>query len=309
MAVNTKILSEKDLHTAAEIIKAGGLVVFPTETVYGIGANALLDSAVERIFAAKNRPADNPLIIHLADVEQAERYAVTTDSYYRLAEKFMPGALTVILQSRGAVSSLVTAGLDTVAVRVPQNSIAKRLIELSGVPIAAGALTVILQSRGAVSSLVTAGLDTVAVRVPQNSIAKRLIELSGVPIAAPSANISGRPSATRAEHIFEELSGRVDAIIDSTSSDIGLESTVVMLSAPPMLLRPGAVSPEQLRAILPDLEISSGVEGILAKNEVVRSPGLHYRHYAPRAKCRLIIGAIAPRGSFARATQSNIARP
>ena len=186
--MNTKIIkiSYSDLNgtemlaEAASVIKRGGLVVFPTETVYGLGGDATNPDAARKIYQAKGRPSDNPLIIHISTPSQADEYAYTNEVYYKLASKFMPGPLTLVLKSKDSV------------------------------PIA---------TRG--------GLDTVAVRCPENPIARKLISLSGTPIAAPSANLSGKPSPTKASHVIEDMMGRVDMIIDGGESDFGLESTIL----------------------------------------------------------------------------------
>ena len=233
-----------EIQQAADILRQGGLVVFPTETVYGLGGDATSDRAATAIYKAKGRPSDNPLIIHVADPTEAEPYAITSDAYYRLARQFMPGPLTVILPK-------------------------KETIPLS----------------------VTGGLETVAVRCPDHAIARALIKAAGVPIAAPSANRSGRPSPTCAAHAFEDLNGRVDAIIDGGDCEVGLESTIVKLEGERgILLRPGAVTPEDLRRVLPDLVIADAVTAALAEGERVLSPGMKYRHYAPAAPLVLLEG-------------------
>lgn len=226
-----------------EIIRRGGLVAFPTETVYGLGANALDSEASAKIYAAKGRPSDNPLIIHLARVTDAEKYCHVPKLFYRLAEAFMPGPLTVVMDKRDIVPKSVTGGLDTVAVRVPSCE-----------------------------------------------AAARLIEAAGVPIAAPSANLSGKPSPTLAEHVIEDMSGRVDMIIDGGSCDIGLESTIVKLQGDEMiLLRPGGVSLEMLQAI-GDVIVDKAVVGSLEDGERPMAPGMKYRHYAPDTKIVLLDG-------------------
>ena len=231
----------------AEIIKSGGLVVFPTETVYGLGADATNADAARRIFEAKGRPSDNPLIIHIANPCDAEKYAYTNETYYLLAEKFMPGPLTVVLNSRETIPAA---------------------------------------TRG--------GLSTVAVRCPESRIARRLIELSGVPIAAPSANLSGSPSPTLAEHAIADMSGRVDAIIDGGAADFGLESTIVKIEegGRAVLLRPGAITPDDIRSVGISLEINSAVTAELKPGEVAESPGMKYKHYAPRCPLYLLDGDV-----------------
>ena len=243
--------TEKDLvavREAAEVIRSGGLVVFPTETVYGLGADATDPDAAERIYAAKGRPSDNPLIIHIADPEDAERYAVTSRLYYRLAEAFRPGPLTVILPVR-----------DTIPRRV------------------------------------TAGLDTVAVRCPAHPVARALIRAAGRPIAAPSANLSGSPSPTNANHVRDDMDGRVDIILDGGSSTIGLESTIVKLESDGTmtLLRPGAITPEDLsEATGVGVAIADAVLSALRPGETVLSPGMKYKHYAPKIPFYLLDGTV-----------------
>lgn len=249
--MNTKILKINDpkdspdaIKEASDIILSGGLVVFPTETVYGLGGNALLSDAAQKIYAAKGRPSDNPLIIHIAEPSDAEKYAFVSDAYYKLAKAFMPGPLTVIMPKRECI------------------------------PVS-----------------VTGGLDTVAVRCPSHATAHALIEACGVPIAAPSANISGRPSPTSAKYVEEDMSGRVDMIIDGGECEIGLESTIVSISGNSLtLLRPGAITYDALCCVCDDVKIAPAVTGKLAENEKPLSPGMKYRHYAPNADFVLLDG-------------------
>ena len=236
------------LMKAAQIIRTGGLVIFPTETVYGLGGDATNPEAARRIYSAKGRPSDNPLIIHLADPKDAEKYTVTTPAYYTLAERFMPGPITVVMRS-----------LDS----IPR------------------------ETRG--------GLDTVAVRCPSNKIARALISYSGVPIAAPSTNLSGSPSPTNAAHVIDDMLGRVDMIIDGGFCDIGLESTIVSVDADGglTLLRPGKITVEQLNEVFPKVRIADAVTDRLKDGAVALSPGMKYRHYAPRADLVLLDGEIS----------------
>ena len=238
--------SENDIKYAADVIKRGGLVAFPTETVYGLGGDATNPDAAEKIFAAKGRPSDNPLIIHVANPDEAENYAITTPLYYKLAEHFMPGPLTVILEAK-----------DTVP----------------------------LATRG--------GLSTVAVRCPINPIANKLIELSGVPIAAPSANLSGSPSPTNAQHAIDDLYDKIEVIIDGGSSDFGVESTIVKLEddSTMTLLRPGSITIDELRCIA-DVKLANAVVASLAEGEIALSPGMKYRHYAPKSTLVLLDGEL-----------------
>jgi len=233
-----------DIDAAGVILRQGGLVVIPTETVYGLGGNALDEDAAKKIYAAKGRPSDNPLIIHISDPKDAEKYCITNEYYYRLAEAFMPGPLTVILPK-------------------------KDIIPFS----------------------VTGGLDTVAVRCPSHPVARAVINAAGVPVAAPSANISGRPSPTCAEFVIEDMNGRVDMIIDGGNCEIGLESTIVKLEeSKAILLRPGAITCDALACVCEEVEIANAVANALSENERPLSPGMKYRHYAPKSPFVLIKG-------------------
>ncbi len=222
---------------AASVLHGGGLVVFPTETVYGLGANALDALAVDRIFAAKGRPANNPLIVHVTDVPTVSQVAADwPPSADRLARRFWPGPLTLVLPKRS---------------NVPDN--------------------------------VTAGASTVAVRVPANAVAQALLRAAGVPVAAPSANRSSELSPTRAEHVLESLSGRVDLVLDGGPTTGGLESTVLDLTtSPPRLLRPGLVGPGALEAEIGLLARTA--EPPFAEGGALPSPGMLPRHYAPRTR-------------------------
>jgi L-threonylcarbamoyladenylate synthase len=239
--VRTEILpaTEEHIARAAAVIRAGGLVAFPTETVYGLGADALNEDAVRKIFLAKERPADDPLIVHIASASQLPQLArQIPQRAWDLIERFWPGPLTLVLPKTE---------------RVP--------------------------------TVTTGGLDTVAVRMPSHPVAKRLIELSAVPIAAPSANRFGRPSPTIAKHVWEDLHGRIDLILDGGPTPIGVESTVLDLTVdPPMVLRPGGVTLEELRAVLGDVQMLDAAHTEAAK----RSPGTRSRHYAPRAQVLLV---------------------
>jgi L-threonylcarbamoyladenylate synthase len=232
---------ETGVRRGAEVIRAGGLVAFPTETVYGLGADALSESAVARIFEAKERPRGNPLIVHLAGAAALESVAARVPSCARAAAtRFWPGPLTLVLPRAGTMP-LITTG----------------------------------------------GLETVAVRVPSHPVARALIEASGRPIAAPSANRSGRPSPTRAEHVREDLDGRIELILDGGPTSVGVESTVLdMTTEPPMLLRPGGVTLEALQDCLGTVQMLGSDD----EEAAGRSPGLRYRHYAPRAQV-IVIGA------------------
>ncbi len=228
------------VRAAAKVINRDGLVAFPTETVYGLGAHALHAKAIAKIFSAKGRPQDNPLIVHVADISELSLLARDIPPEARLlAERFWPGPLTMVLRRK------------------------------EGVPDA-----------------VTAGLDTVAVRMPSHPVARALLRAAKAPIAAPSANLSTRPSPTSAAHVIEDLMGRVDIIIDGGSCAIGLESTVVDLThRPALLLRPGGITLEMLNEVM-------AVEQYRQKGkEPPRSPGMKYRHYAPKAKVIIVEGS------------------
>jgi L-threonylcarbamoyladenylate synthase len=237
--------SKKQLQKAGQIIKNGGLVVFPTETVYGLGADATDSEAAKKIYAAKGRPSDNPLIIHVSDPKEAEKYTYTNETYYKLASAFMPGPLTVILPVK-----------DT----IPKE--------------------------------VTAGLDTVALRCPSHPVALEFIKAAGTPIAAPSANLSGSPSPTCYKHVFQDMNGRVDMIIDGGECEIGLESTIVKIESDNtlVLLRPGAITVDELSVIAGEVVIADSVIGKLKDGERVLSPGMKYKHYAPNAQFFLLDG-------------------
>lgn len=234
------------IQEAADILLRGGLVVFPTETVYGLGGNATDPMAAEKIYAAKGRPADNPLIIHIADPSDAERYTVTSTLYYRLAKAFMPGPLTVVMPVRETIPKTVTAGLPTVAVRCPLHH-----------------------------------------------TARALIRAAGVPIAAPSANLSGSPSPTCCAHVIDDMQGRVDMILDGGESEIGLESTIVKIEDDNSvtLLRPGAITPKDLEKVCDKVYIAPAVLNALKPGEIVLSPGMKYKHYAPKVPFFLLSGA------------------
>lgn len=230
---------EAAIAKAAEIIRKGGTVAFPTETVYGLGANALDGASVQKIYTAKGRPSWNPLIVHVSSKEMLDTLATSyPEGFDKLAAKFMPGPLTFLLPK---------------SERIPNE--------------------------------VSAGRNDVAVRMPKHPIALQLIAAAGVPIAAPSANRSGKTSPTSAEHVLEDLDGRIDAILDGGSCDVGVESTVInLLVNPPMILRPGGVSKESIEEILgkPVTVFEKAAEGTDA--QALPSPGMMLRHYAPNAK-------------------------
>ncbi len=236
---------DKQLDTPAQVLKSGGLVAFPTETVYGLGANALDKNAVENIYKAKGRPVDNPLIVHIADTEAVESLtAMTPKIAPMLMDAFWPGPLTLVMSKSSVIPSIITGGLDTVGIRMPSNP-----------------------------------------------IALALIEKAGIPVAAPSANSSGRPSPTLAKHVVEDLYGKVDVIIDGGITRVGVESTVLDITVnPPVILRPGGVTLEQLKRLLGRVIIGSTLSDTF-EDSVPRSPGMKYRHYAPKATLLLIQGS------------------
>ena len=235
----------EDVKRAAALLREGGLVVIPTETVYGLGGDGTNPLSSNKIYAAKGRPSDNPLIIHIAEIEDAEKYAYTNELYYKLAKAFMPGPLTVILKKKDSV---------------PYET--------------------------------TGGLDTVAIRCPSHPVAHAIIKEAGVPVAAPSANISGKPSTTAVKYVIEDFDGRVDMIIDGGACEIGLESTIVLVteSGGLILLRPGAITYDALCCVCDDVTISSTLEGTLSENERPLSPGMKYKHYAPASQLVLLDG-------------------
>ena len=244
--INPEKINSENIYTCAAILRAGGLVAFPTETVYGLGGLATDANAASKIYAAKGRPSDNPLIIHIAEPSDAERYAYTCELYYKLASAFMPGPLTVILPKKDTVPSAVTGGLSTVALRCPAHPIAKELI-----------------------------IST------------------GAAIAAPSANLSGSPSPTEGKHVIDDLNGRIEAIIDGGSAEIGLESTIVKIDGDAKsltLLRPGAITRDALLCVCETVNVAAAVIEALKENERPLSPGMKYRHYAPNAPLILLNG-------------------
>jgi L-threonylcarbamoyladenylate synthase len=234
---------EELIERAAAIIRGGGLVAFPTETVYGLGADATSESAVQKIFEAKGRPADNPLIVHVGGKRDVERVAdEISGAAWDLIGRFWPGPLTLVLKRRPDVAPSVSAGLPTVAVRMPRNT-----------------------------------------------VALGLIRKAETPIAAPSANRSGRPSPTSAAHVARDLDGRIDMILDGGATDIGIESTVLDMTAdPPVVLRPGWVTEEALAGIIAPRGRAASPE------ELRRSPGTRHRHYSPRARV-ILVEQMAPR--------------
>ena len=243
--VDPQSFCPEELSEAARILASGGLCAFPTETVYGLGANALDGEAAKMIYAAKGRPSDNPLIIHVSSYEQIEEYTRDISGYAKkLIKAFMPGPFTIILNKADCIPDTVTAGLDSVAVRFPVHP-----------------------------------------------VACELIRLAGVPVAAPSANLSGKPSPTKAEHVIDDMTGRIDCIIDGGACDVGVESTIVDATGDhPVLLRPGGITVEMLREVCPETEIDAHVLRSVAPDEQPKCPGMKYKHYAPNADVTVVEG-------------------
>lgn len=246
--METKLIDPEQVAEAGAIIRGGGLVAFPTETVYGLGADAMNSAAVQKIFEAKGRPADNPLIVHISDKNQIPALArEINENARRLIEAFMPGPFTIILKKQKNIPDAVTAGLDTVGIRFPAES-----------------------------------------------VAVRFIAAAGTPIAAPSANLSGSPSPTRAADVFSDMNGRIDAVIRGGNCEVGVESTIVDASGEvPVLLRPGGVTIDQIREIVPGAELDKNILKTVGKDEKPRCPGMKYRHYAPKAQVIVVEGEQA----------------
>ncbi len=244
--MKTQLLPATDasLALAARLLADGQLVAFPTETVYGLGANAMDAVAVQGIFAAKGRPGDNPLIVHIHDRSQLDAICHVNDTALRLMDAFWPGPLTIILPRK------------------------------EGVPHA-----------------VTANLATVAVRMPSHPVALAMLQACELPIAAPSANRSGKPSPTTAQHVFTDMDGRIPLILDGGESDVGLESTVLSLVGErPCILRPGGVTQAMLEAVVGPVDLAGSILRPLAKGEKALSPGMMYKHYSPDGQVTLIEG-------------------
>lgn len=235
--------SEYDIAEAGKMIAEGKLVAFPTETVYGLGANALNEEAVRNIYLAKGRPSDNPLIVHIAEKEDiVPLVKEVTPKAKALIDAFFPAPLTIILNKSDKVGKVVSGGLDTVAVRMPKNE-----------------------------------------------IARKLIKASGCPIAAPSANTSGLPSPTRVKYVIDDMMGKIDGIIDGGDCEFGVESTVITLATDvPTLLRPGAITKEMIEAVIGEITVAPAVLEGMKNDEVAASPGMKYKHYAPKAKVVIV---------------------
>lgn len=244
--IDRDAIDKEAINRAADLIKSGQLVAFPTETVYGLGGNALDPEASKKIYAAKGRPSDNPLIVHIADKEDIYRVGKDVPEACRaLMDRFWPGPLTIIVKKADDIPKATTGGLDTVAVRLPSDEIARELIRAS---------------------------ETF--------------------IAAPSANASGRPSTTRAEHCLEDLAGRIPMILDGGPVKIGLESTIVDLTGDkPMVLRPGYITIEDLKEVFPEVSYDPAVVSTKKDEKLVaKAPGMKYRHYAPKGELTIFSG-------------------
>lgn len=240
--------SEEDLIKASELLKTGYVVGIPTETVYGLGADATNPKAVREIFRAKGRPMDNPLIVHIANIEDALKISKDIPQiFFDLAEKFWGGPLTMI---------------------VPKEDIIP--YETSG------------------------GLETIGIRLPSHPIARKLIQLSGVPISAPSANTSGYPSPTTAQHVYHDMNGKISAIIDGGSCSVGVESTVISFDDENTIrvLRPGYITPEDLKSVVKNVILDKGILNEIGANEKVSSPGMKYKHYSPSADVKILEGNL-----------------
>ena len=246
--MKTQIMTPEEpsvVSAAAAYLQKGELVAIPTETVYGLGADGLNPEAVAKIFAAKGRPQDNPLILHIADVEELDKLCHhIPESAYKLAEAFWPGPLTMVLPAKDIIPKCTTAGLPTVAVRCPDSE-----------------------------------------------ITRAIIRAAGVPVAAPSANISGKPSTTTADHVYHDHCGKLPLIVDGGPCRVGVESTIIDLTeTPPRLLRPGGITPEQLTEVLGQITVDKAVTAQIDKDAVVKAPGMKYRHYAPDCQVLIIAG-------------------
>ena len=246
MKKNMKILDYTNYYKAVEILKSGGLVAIPTETVYGLAANIYDRKAISNIFVAKGRPSDNPLIVHISNINMIrDLVAKITYQARALADKFWPGPLTIILPKTDKINSIVSGGLDTVAIRMPKHK-----------------------------------------------IALSIIDKLGIPLAAPSANRSGSPSPTSAKHVYDDLNGRIDAVVDGGICEYGVESTVISFAGDiPVILRPGAVTYEMIKETIGDVQIDKSVYSKLEIGQKAVSPGMKYKHYSPECKVVIVDGS------------------
>lgn len=247
--MNTQLLpcTEEGIALAADLLAQGEVIAFPTETVYGLGANALNEAAVRQIFAVKGRPADNPLIVHVATPKAAEALCEISEAARRVMDAFCPGPITLLMPKKACVPAVVNAGLSSVAIRIPSH--------------------------------------------PD---ARRMLEACKLPIAAPSANTSGKPSPTTAQHVWHDLQGRIPLILDGGACEVGLESTVLDMTGDiPTVVRPGYVTPDMLLRVLPEVRVADSVLRPLKSGEKAVSPGMMYRHYAPGGYLTLVKGGDA----------------
>jgi L-threonylcarbamoyladenylate synthase len=235
--IDCKNIDANKLKKASLVLRKGGTVVFPTETVYGLGANALCEDAVKKIFKAKGRPSDNPIIVHISEIEKIKDLVIDFPENAKiLGSNFWPGPLTMIFKKRKKIPEAITGGLDTVAIRIPSHP-----------------------------------------------IARALIEMADVPVAAPSANLSGKPSPTKPQHVIEDMMNRVDVIISGGSCEVGVESTVLDVTTDvPMILRPGGITKESLEEIVPKIDVDPAIKKE-HRHLAPKSPGMKYTHYSPKA--------------------------
>lgn len=252
---DTKVLpvTPESIKLAAKLLQEGHVVAIPTETVYGLAANALDEKAVERIFSAKGRPQDNPLIVHVASLPMMKNLVVDIGTEaQKLAAEFWPGPLTIVLSASDMVAKNVCAGLDTVGIRMPNHP-----------------------------------------------AALAIIEQAGIPLAAPSANLSGSPSPTTAQHVYQDMKGRIPLILDGGMCDVGIESTVLSLFPVVKVLRPGYVTPQEIESVLHcPVQVAGAVTAPLAEGQKVESPGMKYRHYAPQAEVTIVRSSLESYISF-----------
>lgn len=253
---------DKNIKIASDILKSGGIVAVPTETVYGLAASALDDNAIKNVFKAKGRPQDNPLIVHISGMDMLRKVArEIPDTAVKCANAFWPGPFTMVLKRTDLVAESVCGGLDTVAIRMPS----------------------------------------------EQSI-RDIIECSGLPLAAPSANTSGMPSPTTYTHVLNDLDGKIDAVVCGNNCLVGVESTVVSLfGEKPRLLRPGAITLEQLKEVLPDIEVDKAVLAEPEKSEKVSSPGMKYKHYSPNTEAFLVEGSSKDFAEFVNGKENSLA--